>query len=536
MKWEVRGKSIRVSFRDVLERHAFLRFPPEAKIKLAQKAGAPWNDQDPNAELSDDQKSYLSRRERIVCMEAGTGAGKSMMCGIEIACEFLLPYGKVGVLGDRYDHVGKEFRYAWLFITNLFRNRMSLILRCVCITQPERHAYHMVSIWGSWAIGCSLESSEGKAVLGETLTLGILCEGSQIGIRILNTKILRATDRALVRRSGFPFVRETGRLIGYTTPNQADGAVAELIEQREKMTRGKLERLRYGAVQWEDTFYAIRGVPSTMNPGFSGTVLAARKSTMSKQEYDEVYHGIAAPASGRVYKKFNAVRHTFRDFPSVDRLRAMRYGIGIDTGAIYAAILVGMEECGKFWVFGEYYGKADNSPNNASGTTQMILDHMSLLGYQTEAAACGRISLCVIDKTSQFKIDLSDLMPHLTIEDPFRENGEPFDLGPTIEDMDWLMENDRLFVSDECAELLEEFKKWVWKSSATPGRKGTIVIKEPIKGFDHGLDAMRYIILSMIAQGKEPFDEAFQGAETIEGKIAEEYDRILESAEMMRLH
>jgi len=494
------GRSLRITFSDIAERRAYLRIPPASRVKLAKMAGAPWNTQDPDAELSDEQKEFLMRPERTVCLEAGTGGGKSMMCGIRAGCALLLPFNQVGILGDRYDHAAKEFRYAYLFIRELFKGHLGLFPRLQYVSQPGRHEYHITTLWNSWMLGCSMDSQEGAAVLGETLNMAILCEGSQISTRVLNRRILRATDRAIVRRRGFKHVRETGYLLAFTTPDQLEGAAAEMIEQRVKLTKGKLEKLQYGRVRWEDSFYAKRGVPSTMNPSFSPSVLEGRRLTMSEWEFQEVYGGVASPASGRVYSHFSMTKHVFRDYPETEKLREMRFGLGIDTGETFAAVLVGLDPKMVAWVMGEHYGRKTSTEEDAAGITVLLQGFFERLGYTKMETIWDRLDLCVVDPSSPFKIDLMEQLPGMDLSTPFWDMGG-FDQLPTVLHMNALMQNDQIMVHEDCTELLEERRKWIWKSQRSQARKGHFFERAPIKEHDHGSDAERYIVLSLRTYG-----------------------------------
>lgn len=496
--------TIRVSFRDIASRRAFIRLPPEAKVKLAKRAGAPWSEVNPDADLSEEQKDVLRKRERTGVIEGGTGLGKSMLGGIECGCALMLPFDRASFIGDKFDHVGKEFYYTWRFMRALFKGHPAAFTKLEYIRRKDYHVYVCNTIWGSTFIPLSMDQDAGGSALGEFIHFVGLCEGSQISVRVLDTKILRAADRALQKRPGCSSdVRETGFVRAFTTPDGAEGSARELVERAQRETKGRLERLAYRAAGFIGSFFHLVA-KSTMNPQFSTNVMAHRKRTMTPQSYAEVYGGEAAPHAGRVYPLIQS-RHV-RPFPTPAEMRAMRFGLGIDTGNNYAAVLVGLDPKRRLWALGEHYEAKVGIADKLTGTDEMLCRVFGRMGIEAKTQeetlriASRMLDILIWDRSSQFKTEISEHFPDVACCDPYRAEGI-FDLLPTIDQMLEMLKNDQCLVVDECEDGLTEFNKYIWQQRPSPARKGYFVERKPIDDFNHWLDAWRYVCIPLFQEG-----------------------------------
>lgn len=498
------GATLRVSPRDLLDRRAFVRLSPEAKIALCHKAGAPWSDKDPDAKLHDLQKEVLGRPEREKIVHGASRLGKSVLGGCETLCDAILPFTKTAIVAARYDHVSHEYQYVYAGMRNLFRDTPQAFKRLIYRHSQNYHDYECSTIWGAEVRGYSTDSDEGAALLGQAFTRVVLGEGSHISSDILDKKIMRAIDGALMQRSDGS-TRETGYLSIYTTPKGYEGCSAAEWDRVQKQTGRKPEKLHYGNVPFPESVW-VREANILENPAYDRNVFEARKRSLSKHAFEEQYLGKMTFRTGRIYAEYDEDRH-MRPMPPPEMIKEMRLGVGIDTGSYFGAVLVGISKDNMKWVLGEVYTQQVPISESMEQVREMIIEILSPIhGTREFDLLKERVEMWLVDPASQHKMEIIEALD-IALGTPSRDQGK-FELIPTIDQVRDLFKHDEIIVVDGCDWTTDQIKKYVWKQVKAAGGTGAAkapVVTEPKKGYDHLLDALRFIIIPLNQLG--PLEE-----------------------------
>lgn len=498
--------TIKVSFADVVDGRAYIRLSGSAKIKLAHMAGAPWSEKDPDAQLHDLQQEVLCRPEREKIVHGASRLGKSVLGGCEGIAEVMLPKSKLAVVAARYDHVAHEWQYIHKGLRNLFRNHGAAFVRLKFKHQQAYHEYDVETVWGSRGRGYSTDADEGAALLGQEFSRMVLGEGSHISQEILEKRALRALDGWLMKRTDGA-EREGGYLSIYTTPKEFSGCSAAEWERVQQQTKRRPERLHYGAVYFPETVW-IREASILENPAYDRKVFEARRRTMDKTAFAEQYLGKMTWKTGRIYSEFNEDYHVVpRGELTHEMIRNMRLGVGIDTGAYFGAVLVGITKDNKKWAFGEVYTQQQTIEESCSQVIDMVVrelgpafgikpDQINLNDEDAWFGAFQRLTEAIdhwyIDPASQHKIDINDRLDIAVA-------AQKMELEWSINEVRELFKHDNLIVTDNLTYAVDQLRKYVWKQVKAAGSKGFRgpVIKEPKKEYDHLLDALRFILVPL---------------------------------------
>jgi hypothetical protein len=495
--------TIKVSVRDLWEARARVVHSPEAKIKLCHLAGAPWSDKDPDAQLHDLQIEVLSRPEREKIVHGASRLGKSVLGGCETLCESMLPGSKTAIVAGRFDHVAHEFQYVYAGLRKLFRTAPQAFMRLVFKHSQNYHEYDAAPIWGSRVRGYSTKEDEGAALLGQEFSRVCLGEGSHISKDILEKKVMRAIDGALMtRRDGLMI--ETGYLSIYTTPKGYEGCSASEWERIMEQTKRQPEKFHYGNVPFPQTVW-IREANILENPAYDRSIYDARKKTLSKAAFEEQYDGKMTFASGRIYAEF--VEHTHRvPMPPNEKIRQMRLGVGIDTGAHFGMVLCGIDPQGVVWLLAEVYTQKVTINDSCDEVKDELLRVLGPVFATKEWDVIKEtIDRWIVDPASQHKMELNDLLD-ICVEVPDRDEGK-FELLPTIEQVRNLFGANQLFMADTLDWTYDQLRKYVWKQIKAVGAKNAPIVKEPKKDYDHLMDAMRFVVVPLWQMGPPDIDE-----------------------------
>jgi hypothetical protein len=483
----------------VVEGRAYLRIPFVGKLLLAHWAGAPWSDKNAGAFLSALQAEVLARRERVKIVHGGSGLGKSVLGGCDLLVANMLPFRKVAVVADRYDHVAHEFQYLHTGLRALFKGHGEAFKRLSFRNQQNYHEYESEPVWGTRTIGISTQSDEGAQLLGREFTDVVCGEGSHIPVPVHQKKLLRAIDRAMMDRE-HGLQMPVGNLSLYTTPDGYAGASAYEWERIKKTTRNHPELLHYGAVPWPQTAW-LREATVLENPSYSREVYAARKATLDKAAFAEQYGGKMTYASGRVWRSYNEDTHV-RPMPSAEYIRGMRLGVGIDTGAFTGIVLGGIGRDGKRWILGETYTE---KPAGGIYTTLELAEEMLLrvltpafAGAELQRLLDDVIFLVSIDPASQHKLEIIDRW-NTALTSP--NTADQKSLLQTIDRVEKWFQDEQLFIVESCENMIDQISKYVWKQMKAPTSQGAPVIREPSKGYDHLCDALRFLLIPLDEYG-----------------------------------
>ncbi|MHC4698953.1 MAG: hypothetical protein ACYTFQ_00100 [Planctomycetota bacterium] len=504
--------SITISFRDVIERRAFIRLSGEAKVKLCHKAGAPWFEKDPSAKLHSRQIEALSRKEREKIIHGGSRWGKSVLGGCEGICEAMLPWTNLAVVASRYDHVGKEWQYIYKGLKELFRNHPQVLLRLRFVNRPSQHDYDYETIWGAKGRGFSVDADEGASLLGSAFTRMIFGEGSHISQEVLEKKAMRAIDGALMENPDDDSQHfadpETGYLTIYTTPKGYEGCSAAEFLRVRKQTKNEPRKMWYGLVPFAQTIW-LREAKVTENPYYSKEVYEARKNTLSRAAHQEQYDGLMTFATGRVLAEFNEDIHVIQGQPHPDLVRGMSLGIGLDTGAYFGAVLSGLGRCPDTgrpcrWKLGEAYLEQADIYTCLDAVESMVIHTLGdVFAADNFEQLAQTIPIWGIDPASQHKPEIHaywDKYGVALMSPPGLEGGK-LELEPSLDVVRSWIASGLWFVSDDCQVLLEQIRRYIWKTVKTGGQKNAPVVKEPRKMFDHLIDASRFVDFALELEG-----------------------------------
>jgi hypothetical protein len=499
--------TITVRPQDIAEGRAFIRIGPEARIKLAHMAGAPWSDKDPDAKLHDLQKECLRRPEREKIIHGASRLGKSVLGGCEGLVEAMTPGGKLAVVAGSFNHVAHEWQYIDLGLKNLFKGIGQAFTRLRFVHRPAQHDYDFLTIWGSKGRGFSVHADEGASLLGQEFTRMILGEGSHVTQDILEKKAMRALDGALMKKEGEEHSgREAGYLSIYTTPKEHAGCSSAEWDRIEKQTKREPRRLWYTVVPFPQTCW-LREADILENPAYDRSVYEARRKSMRKAAFDEQYRGKRTFATGRVLQEFNDDLHVFEGQPPHELVRNMTLGVGIDTGAYFGAVLGGLVEVDgrpKRFKLGEVYLEQVDIYTALGEVEEMIVDKLGPVFHVEDFEQLSTtIDVWAIDPASQHKPEINAHWDHteISLMSPPGIEGGKLELIPSLDVMrQWIADGDWL-VSDDCQILLQQIRRYVWKQTKAAGMKSAPVIKEPRKADDHLIDAARFLDFSLAVEG-----------------------------------
>jgi hypothetical protein len=505
---------IRLSFQDILDGRAYIRLPLVAKLLLCHWAGAPWSDKNKKARLSAIQVETLARRERLKIVHGGSGLGKSVLGGCDLLCANMLPRRKVAVVAGRYDHVAHEFQYLYAGYRKLFTGMPQAFKRLVNKNQNNYHEFHADSIWGSETIGISTQSEDGAQLLGREYTDVVCGEASHVSPEVYNKRLLRASDRSLMNNA-----QNVGFISMYTTPKGFEGAAAHEWERIKKQTRNHAELLHHGAAPFAESAW-VREADVSENPDYDRGVIEVRRRTLDKVAFAEQYQGKMTFAAGRVWRSFDDNTHV-KPMPPREYIRGMRLGLGIDTGAFTGIVLGGIGMDGKRWILGEAYLEkpAGGIYTSLAEAEEMVVRVLGPV-FGTERALTllqDVLFLISIDPASQHKLEIIDRWD-IGLTSP--NTADQRSVLSTVDRVDQWFLDCGLFIVDECENLVDQIRKYVWKLLKAPTSAGAPVIREPSKGYDHLCDAMRFLMIPLDDYGipTEPppaitFQEAWESAQ-----------------------
>jgi len=179
-----------------------------------------------------------------------------------------------------------------------------------------------------------------------------------------------------------------------------------------------------------------------------------------------------------VYDFFDESIHVLPEPPSY----AKYYVVGVDYGTTNpcAFVLVGFNDDSptKIWVQKEYY--FDSKKEGYQRTDAEYAD--DFFGFISDYP----IKAVYIDPSAaSFRLELRRRSANLVIKDA--EN----DVANGIRVVSMRLATGDLKVCKGCRNLIQEFQSYVWD-----GKKAQRGFDEPLKAFDHGLDALRYCIFT----------------------------------------
>jgi hypothetical protein len=499
---------IKLTIADVLEGRAYLRIPPVGRLLLAHWAGAPWSNKDPDACLHALQAEVEFRREREKIVHGASRLGKSVLGGIDLICATILPGRKVAAVAKSYQHVGHEWQYLDAGMKTLFRRHPQAFKRIIFRNSHNYYDFEVDTIWGATARGISVDTDDGGQLLGRELTDVVLGEGSHVSKHIFESKLLRALDSATAFKRSDGVTNQVGSISIYTTPRGYSGCSAAEWERVLKQTGKHPEKLYYGSAPWAPTVW-VRPAKITENPAYSREVYEARKASLDSRAFREQYDGEMTYSSGRIYSSFEDEKHIV-SMPSPEHIRAMRLGVGFDTGGVTGVSLVGIDREGIRWTLGEVLATKPPGglPTTIGWMDEMLVDVLGpVFGTADPKALYANLYCWSVDPASQHKLELIEMLD---------APGSPALIQPNTSDQKSVLlttgriehwySTDTMRIVDTCVETIDQTRKYQWKTMKHPSGVEAPVIKEPMKGHDHLLDSQRFVLIPLDEAG--PLTEA----------------------------
>ena len=481
----------RVTWPDIFAGRAEIEIGPDARVRLAKLAGAPWNDSDPEAELSPLQVEVVTAPERVLVLFGGSRGGKSISGGCIALAELMIPNARIALIGAIYEHCAKEFGYLWKGFFKLFPR--SAATEAQFVQRAPHFNMRLTTVWGATVGVYSILAKEGAQILGSEFDLAILCEAAQVPHEVYSNKIERALLGRAKRRQSDGYLRRTGRAILLTTPKQQSGASYDVYHRAIQRTRGDLSRLHLDrGATWFDSMRFWQADVRELNPSYPIEAFEAARRTLPRHAFEEQFLGKAVMRSGLVYSSFGEKTLIERDkLPSLDVLRRAHWGIGIDTGSEYAAILACITqepESGRprAYVVGEARLSGGNTQEKAKETLDMIRQALGDVFPDPK----GAVEFWCVDVASQ---NVEDLETHLDVS-LYRQK---YDLVDSIGHLDTKMGNGEIFVIEDLQFLVNEFRGYRWRRAKTEGGQ----VRDRPVGEDHALDAMRYLLMQLFEHG-----------------------------------
>lgn len=476
----------RVTWPDIFSGRAEVHLSPESIIALAERAGAPWNDKDPDAKLSPAQREIITAEERTIVVFGGSRGGKSIAGACIGLAELMIPNSIVALIGLNYEHCSKEFGYIWQGFFNLFPK--SAATEASFITRSPHYSMRLTTVWGSTLRVFSTTAKEGAQLLGNEFDLAILCEAAQVMPDVYNTKVERALlGRAKKRADGY--VRRTGRAVLLTTPKQLGGASYELYNRALHRTKGRIEKLRASTgIDWIESMYFLQANVRELNPSYPEEHFEHARRTLPKYSFEEQFLGMAVVRSGLVYSSFREDT-TVIEKDRLPNLQSCTFGVGIDTGENFAAVLAAMTPEGQIFIIGDMKEIGQNTAENAASVIEMV--ERCLQGVTPSPKDA--ITHWVVDVNSQH---VPDLEAHLSVDFFYQK----YDVLESLGHLDMLMGNGEIKIAEDCEMLLNEIRGYRYRHN----KDKMAATKDRPSGEDHNLDAFRYLLMHMFEVGPPP--------------------------------
>lgn len=496
----------RVVWKDVFDGRAELHLSPESMLHLAKLAGAPWNDHDPDADLSPVQKEIVTTPERVVIVFGGSRGGKSIAGAVIALAQLVIPNSMIALVGANYEHCAKEFSYIWKGFFRLFPK--SACRNASNITKAPHFNMSMETIWGSHLQVFSTQTNEGRQLLGNEFDLAVLCEAAQISAEVYNVKLERALMGRAKQKTGQDYLRRTGRAILLTTPAATGGASYDIYQRAVARTKGRVESLRIqNGASWFDSMYFGQFSVIEMNPTYPKEAFEAARKTLPRHAFEEQFLGKAILRSGLVYSSFNEVMHVIprEKLPNKETLQKSRFGVGLDTGQNFAAILVCMTPDGTLYVIGETYTIGNTVTQDWAAMQEMLDERLGDIFPDPINAA----HLWCVDVNSQQVLDYEETME----KDLYRQK---YDLLDSLGHLDMRMGKQKVFIADDLYYLLTEIRGYRWSIKSKT--------KDMPVGTDHAMDAFRYIAMPMFEEGAPAGEPAIM---TVQEMLDQERDEML---------
>lgn len=253
----------------------------------------------------------------------------------------------------------------------------------------------------------------------------------------------------VLRRVGF----YNGRVLITTTPYNMGWLKTEFYD-----------RWREG-----DKDYDVIQFASILNPAYPKEEFERAKATMPEWKFKMFYLGQFARPEGLIYQDFEPSKHIITPFelsPAWRRIIGLDVGFNNPTAAVWCAI----NEDDIIYVYREYYKKNKLPEENIREIIRLSK------GENIEKVYCDPSEPAVIEQLRRMGL------PAKAADNRVKEG---------IESVILRLKTDRLYIFKGLNNLLDEIENYRWKE------KNDKAIDEPVKEYDHAVDALRYAVYSL---------------------------------------
>jgi hypothetical protein len=425
-------------------------------------------------------------RMRVVC--AGARGGKSCSSGNEVAADLLLPDRQWWIVGKHYGLAEKEFRYVKDALVNhpdpSFRSFIRASITQMADNKQNGQMY-MRFKWGSWIECRSIQDPD--SLLGEELDGIILSEGSKIPLHVWR----RFLKQRLASRMG--------QLIVPTTPSGYDDFLHPLFLQGQDKSnhiKGSGRGIRKGDEYPGSVESWV--FPSVANPAYpkeeyEEALRQVQQGTMDQATFDEQYGGKFVSMTGRIYKAFNPDVHIVSPYVVPKSWGTVR-GVDVGMDAPTVCLLVRIDPEGTIVVTDEYYQEGVSVIEHAKSIKEMSVDHngVPLDVWMTviDPAASQRTANNPESTLQQYvEQGIVCLKANNAVEAGISRVTEYLDY--ETDDNGKVIKFPKIRIFNRCSNLIREFDQYVYADT----RDG-LKTNKPAKRNDHGLDVLRYIVMS----------------------------------------
>lgn len=225
-----------------------------------------------------------------------------------------------------------------------------------------------------------------------------------------------------------------------------------------------------------DRDYEVVQFPSILNPAYPKEEFERAKATSPDWKFRMFYLGQFARPEGLVYQDFDPGKHVVKPFEipaSWRRVIGVDFGYNNPTAAVWLAI----SPDGVVYAYREYYQRNKLPEESGKEIKQLSKED------RIELVACDPSEPAAIERYRRLGL-------------PARAGYNAVKEG--IEAVIALMKSNRFFVFRGLVNLLDEIENYRW------AEKQEQLKDEPVKEYDHAVDALRYAIMAIRPKARKP--------------------------------
>jgi len=420
-------------------------------------------------------------RTRVFC--AGARGGKSYAAGLECAAHLLLPNTHWWIVATQYNLAEKEFDYIRDSLYNHPDPAFRKAIRDHAHMQNSR-AQGRMSLrfpeWDSW-VECK-STQDPDSLLGEELDGIIMAEGSKVKKFVF--------DHYIVQR----LASRSGQLIFPTTPSGYDDLLYPLfMDGQDEAKHYHGDNYHSSVESWQ--FKSIDN-PAYPMEEYEWAKRKLEQGAIDEDTFREQWGGEFVSHSGRVYRNFRPEIHVVQPY-EVPRDWKLVRGIDVGLDDPTVCLIARVDQEGTIVITNEYYREGTDVSTHADNIKAITCHHD---GTPIKAA------YTVIDPASaQRTANNAKSVLQQYIENGIAcikaDNSVDAGIMRVSEYLDFELNETgtgyvdggapKIHIFSNCTRLISEFGGYVWGR-----RRDGSKTNKPKKGNDHGLDTLRYIVMS----------------------------------------